>query len=79
MPINHTLLNTHGFSPPSSHKYPYQDDYAKLYPPHYTGPDGHPTSYHLLEIRLMRQVSDFGFRIMGGKEDGLQVSISEEL
>ena len=30
--------------------------------------------FPVLEIRLMRQVSGFGFRIIGGKEDGTQVS-----
>ena len=30
--------------------------------------------FTVLEIRLMRQVSGFGFRIIGGKEEGSQVS-----
>ena len=52
--------------------------------PHYTGSaDGYtggPSNHHMVndpftvqEIRLMRQVSGFGFRIIGGKEEGSQV------
>ncbi len=36
------------------------------------GSNGEP--FHTLEIRLMRQVSGFGFRIIGGREEGSQVS-----
>ena len=49
--------------PPSSQQYPHQDGY---------------TSYQVLEIRLMRQISGFGFRIMGESEEGNQVSTGEE-
>lgn len=50
--------------------------------PFYSDPDGYPAhSNHITtepftiqEIRLMRQVSGFGFRIIGGKEEGSQVS-----
>ena len=53
-----------------------QDEY-----PQYLGPDGYPAPanhttnepFTLQEIRLMRQVSGFGFRIIGGKEEGSQV------
>ena len=52
--------------------------------PHYLGPDGYPgPSNHITnepfttqEIRLMRQVSGFGFRIIGGKEEGSQVRVA---
>ena len=55
-------------------------------PPHYTGSDGYPgPSNHMMnepftvqEIRLMRQVSGFGFRIIGGKEEGSQVRRERE-
>lgn len=30
--------------------------------------------FNTLEIRLIRQVSGFGFRIIGGREEGSQVS-----
>ena len=52
--------------------------------PHYGGSDGYPgPSNHMMdqepftmqEIRLMRQVSGFGFRIIGGKEEGSQVCV----
>jgi C-terminal processing protease CtpA/Prc len=50
---------------------------------HYLGPDGYPgPSNHTAnepfttqEIRLMRQVSGFGFRIIGGKEEGSQATV----
>ena len=53
--------------------------------PLYMGSDGYPgggpSNHHMMmnepfavqEIRLMRQVSGFGFRIIGGKEEGSQV------
>ena len=58
------------------------------HPPHYSGPGGYQTGspqhqkmggepFTVLEIRLMRQVSGFGFRIIGGKEEGSQVSAWE--
>jgi hypothetical protein len=31
--------------------------------------------FQILEIRLMRQVSGFGFRIIGGREEGSQATI----
>ena len=37
------------------------------------GPDDEPFS--TLEIRLMRQVSGFGFRIIGGREEGSQATV----
>jgi C-terminal processing protease CtpA/Prc len=59
--------------------------------PHYTGSadgyttDGYtggPSNHHMVndpftvqEIRLMRQVSGFGFRIIGGKEEGSQATV----
>lgn len=50
---------------------------------HYPGHDGYPPMnggpgleepFTTLEVRLMRQVSGFGFRIIGGKEEGSQVT-----
>ena len=55
--------------------------------PSYPGPDGYSEGmvamnggggggdepFQILEIRLMRQVSGFGFRIIGGREEGSQV------
>lgn len=55
--------------------------------PSYPGPDGYgdgPVAmnggggdepFQILEIRLMRQVSGFGFRIIGGREEGSQATI----
>ena len=51
--------------------------------PYYSGPDGYPDPsnyaanepFTIQEIRLMRQVSGFGFRIIGGKEEGSQVRV----
>ena len=37
-------------------------------------PDG-DEPFQILEIRLMRQVSGFGFRIIGGREEGSQATI----
>ena len=36
------------------------------------GKDG---PFQLLEVHLVRQVSGFGFRIIGGREEGTQVTI----
>ena len=53
--------------------------------PSYSGPDGFPGGgmvgepnmvggpFTTMEVRLMRQVSGFGFRIIGGEEEGSQV------
>ena len=37
--------------------------------------DGGDEPFTTLEIRLMRQVSGFGFRIIGGREEGSQVGL----
>ena len=36
---------------------------------------GEDEPFQILEIRLMRQVSGFGFRIIGGREEGSQATI----
>ena len=36
---------------------------------------GEEEPFQMLEIRLMRQVSGFGFRIIGGREEGSQATI----
>ncbi len=38
-------------------------------------PDGGEEPFQHLEVHLVRQVSGFGFRIIGGKEEGSQVTI----
>ena len=46
-----------------------------LSPDDYHSPSNHAANepFALYEIRLMRQASGFGFRIIGGKEEGTQV------
>ena len=51
--------------------------------PSYSGPEGYPPPtmgadgpFTTMEVRLMRQVSGFGFRIIGGEEEGSQVCYS---
>ena len=39
------------------------------------GVGGEDEPFQILEIRLMRQVSGFGFRIIGGREEGSQATI----
>ena len=39
------------------------------------GGGGGDEPFQILEIRLMRQVSGFGFRIIGGREEGSQATI----
>ena len=39
------------------------------------GGGGGEEPFQILEIRLMRQVSGFGFRIIGGREEGSQATI----
>ena len=46
---------------------------STFYPMDY--PDGGEEPFQHLEIHLVRQVSGFGFRIIGGKEEGSQVTI----
>ncbi len=38
---------------------------------------GKDKPFQHLEVHLVRQVSGFGFRIIGGREEGTQVSIGE--
>ena len=45
----------------------------ELYPNDY--PDSGEEPFQHLEVHLVRQVSGFGFRIIGGKEEGSQVTI----
>ena len=59
--------------------------------PSYSGPDGYPSGgmvsgsnmvggpFTTMEVRLMRQVSGFGFRIIGGEEEGSQVQLYDTL
>ena len=62
--------------------YPYEGAFSlQEHLPSYPGPDGYPVNsdepFSAFEIRLMRQVSGFGFRIIGGKEEGSQVSVCD--
>ena len=68
---------------PASETMQRQDSYHDN-PPGYQGPNGYPASYRgppsnepfqFMEVRLLRQVSGFGFRIIGGKEEGSQTTI----
>ncbi len=47
----------------------YQDD----------GGVGNDIPFTIMEVRLMRQVSGFGFRIIGGEEEGSQVQTNISL
>ena len=87
-PLSYLSLLLPLTSPPLF-QYSYQDGYIPDHPPHYSGPGGYQTGspqhqkirgepFTVLEIRLMRQVSGFGFRIIGGKEEGSQVSAWED-
>ncbi len=51
--------------------------------PSYPAPDmfqeeqmGNDGPFTTMEVRLLRQVSGFGFRIIGGEEEGSQVHMS---
>ncbi len=47
----------------------YQDD----------GGVGNDIPFTIMEVRLIRQVSGFGFRIIGGEEEGSQVQTNRHL
>ncbi len=49
----------------------------ELYPQDYpdNGGRGDEEPFQHLEVHLVRQVSGFGFRIIGGREEGSQVTI----
>ena len=55
--------------PPSNEMYPGD------YPDGSRGGGGEEEPFRHLEVHLVRQVSGFGFRIIGGKEEGSQVTI----
>ena len=38
-------------------------------------PSASDEPFQQMEVRLMRQVSGFGFRIIGGKEEGSQATV----
>jgi len=68
--------------PSSSQQYPYQESYAPDHVPplpwylstsYYQG-IGNET-FSILEIQLIRQTSGFGFKIIGGAEEGTQVKL----
>lgn len=76
------LFNSSTAAPPSETlMHQGQDFYPGDYPPVYPGP-GYLSSYPALEepfqhmiVLLERQVSGFGFRVIGGREEGSQATI----
>ena len=63
-PVTETVTQLHDYYPMDQHSY-FHDRYNG-------GPD---EPFQQFEVRLVRQVSGFGFRIIGGREEGSQATI----